>query len=135
MRLQRALIRFLADEGEPNASKSSSFGVSLKASIIEEKKRLLRLLKHHVSTLHSIEAPYLVIEEKVEMVEAVEESLKELRSTEPEDILKSTFEELSNSILGEYLDLVTNFVGDDSNWPIGQDGDGDERLVNKMLRF
>jgi len=135
MRLQRTLIRFLADEEKTDTSRSSSLGASLKSSIIEEKQRLLRLLNHHVNTLRNITVPYLVIERKLEMVEAVEDSLRQLESTEPEDVLKSTLEDLSNSILAEYLDLVTGFVGEDSNWPVDVDENEGEDFVKRMLCF
>ena len=135
MRLQRALIRFLADEEKTDTSRSSSLGASLKSSIIEEKQRLLRLLNHHVNTLHSIAAPYLITEGKLKMVEAVKESIKKLESTKSEDVLKSTLEDLSNSTLAEYLDLVTGFVGDDSNWPVDVSETEGEDFVNRMLCF
>lgn len=135
MRLQRAFIRFLADAGKSDTVKESEFGIALKASIIEEKQRLLRLLKYHVDHLRSIGAPYLIIEDRLAQVDAVEETIEQLDSNEPGDILKSTLEELDNTILTEYLDLVTNFVGEDSNWPIGKEGNGDEKLLDDMLRF
>jgi hypothetical protein len=135
MRLQRAILGFLADEGESDTIKASSFGGTLKASIIEEKQRLIRLLKHHVSHLQSIGAPYLIIEDKLAQVNAVEETIEQLGNTEPGDILKSTLEEMDNTILTEYLDLVTSFAGESSNWPIGKEGNRDEKLLDEILRF
>jgi len=135
MRLHRAIISFLADEKEPSTDKSISFGDALKASIIDEKRRLLRLFKYHVDHLRSIRAPYLIIEDKLAQVDAVGDTIEQLENTESGDILKSTLEELDNTILTEYLDLVTGFVGEDSNWPIGEEGNGDEKLINEMLRF
>jgi len=135
LRLQRAIISYLAAKDDVETYSGTSFDVVLKDSIIKEKEGLLKMLDKHLSHLQNVGAPDVINAVKKTQMIAVEGSIVELERVEPKEILKSTLEDLSNSILVEYLDLVTDFVGEDSNWPIGQYGDGDERLVNKMLRF
>ena len=134
MRLQRAIISFLTAKEEVATDKDATFEVVLKDSIIKEKQDLLKILDKHLSHLQDVGAPdAIVVGKKTQMV-AVEGGTVELGWAEPREILNSTLGMLNDAILTEYLDLVTDFVGEDSNWPIDSDNSDGEDLVNEMLR-
>jgi len=114
---------------------ASAFGNTLKDSIIEEKRRILELLQRHLVNLQETNASDAIIKVREAQLNVVVESIEQLNGTESGEILRSTLEELDNTIMSEYLDLMTNFVGEDSNWPIAGCGEGDEKFIDEMLRF
>jgi hypothetical protein len=134
MRLQRAIITYLTAESGSIGDKSLNFSTVLKESIVQEKKSVLRLLEHHQQHLQDIKAPDVIVGYKRAQVDVVKESIDKFNGEGAGGILSSTLEELDHDILTEYLDLVTDFVGEDSNWPIGNDAEKSDGCVNEMLR-
>ena len=134
MRLQRAIITYLTAASGSVSEKTQNFSTVLKESIVQEKKSVLRLLEQHLHHLQDIKAPDVIVGYKRAQVDVVKESIDQFNGEDAGGILSYTLEELDHDVLTEYLDLVTDFVGEDSNWPIRDNSEESDGLVNEMLR-
>jgi len=132
LRLQRAVIGFLAGSAEPE---KAGFCSSLKESVIAEKRDVRKLLQMHLVKLkYEFKAPDAIVGWKQKEIDTVEARITELESENCPDCLKDLIRELDRIILSEYLDLVTQFSGEDSNWPIAFDEESFTEFMHSVLR-